>query len=68
MNLKQLSDSQLIFDTKFLVAQELKCLVAVLLYLIEIETRKLFCDYKYRSMLEFLIRELGYSGAAASPY
>lgn len=52
-------------DTKILVSKELKCLVAVLECLIEIETRKLFSDFKYRSMLDFLMSELGYSMPAA---
>lgn len=66
MNLKNLTDTQLIKDTKTLVSQELKYLVAVLKNLIEIERRKLFSEFKYPSMLEFIIQELGYTNSAAS--
>jgi hypothetical protein len=66
MNIKHLSDSQLVQDARFLVKQELKCQVAILTYIIEIESRKLFCEYKYPSMLDFIVHELGYSLGAAS--
>lgn len=65
MNIKNLTDAQLIKDTKTLVSQELKYLVAILKNLIEIESRRLFSEFKYPSMLEFIIKELGYSNSAA---
>lgn len=66
MNLKHLTDEQLIKDTKLLVTQELKCLVDILNYFHEIESRKLFSEYKYPSMLDFAVKEFGYSAPAAS--
>lgn len=64
MNLKNLSDTQLVKNTKNLVAQELKCIVTILKYLIEIETRKLFSEYRYPTMLAFIIQEFGYTNGA----
>lgn len=66
MNLKHITDEQLIKDTKLLVTQELKCLVDVLNYFHEIESRKLFSEYKYPSMLDFAVKEFKYSAPAAS--
>lgn len=66
MNLKHLTDEQLILDAKLVVREELKCLTAVLNHLKEIDVRKLFSEYKYPSMLEFTVRELGYSTPAAN--
>lgn len=66
MILKHLTDEQLIIDTKVLVSKELQCLVDVLTCFIEIENRKLFSEYRYPSMLEFVVNEFGYSLPAAS--
>lgn len=66
MELKHLTDIQLVKDTKHLIRQELKCIAVILTYLAEIEERKLFSELKYPSMLDFVVVELGYSTPAAN--
>lgn len=65
MNLKQLTDKSLIAETKNLVQSELECTTKILHHLREIERRKLFTDLKYSSMIDYAVKELGYSHAAA---
>lgn len=66
MELKHLTDFQLVKDTKSLVRQELKNVTLILTYLAEIEGRKLFSELKYPSMYDFVTVELGYSTPAAN--
>lgn len=65
MNLKYLTDQQLLNDTKTLVKEERKATAALLHYLKEIEARKLYSELRYPSLFKYLIEELGYSAAAA---
>lgn len=65
MNLKHISDKQLLKDTKSLVAQERKISTQLLHHLKEIEKRKLFSEIGYPSLFKYLVQELGFSEAAA---
>lgn len=65
MNLKHLTDKQLIIDLKFHVKNERASTTAVLHHLKEVERRKLFSDLKYSSMMEYTMKELGYTEPAA---
>lgn len=65
MNLKHLTDSVLLADTKFLVNRERELTTKILHHLKEIDKRKLYSDLKYSSLYEYCIRELGYSEASA---
>lgn len=66
MNLKYLTDRQLLIDTKNLAEQERKLTAKQLHYFKEIESRKLFCELGYTSMFNYLVQELGYSEGSAS--
>ncbi|MES3038961.1 MAG: HNH endonuclease signature motif containing protein [Bdellovibrionota bacterium] len=61
INLKKLSDQNLIFNTEKLVQQERELLTNVLTHLREIERRRLFSALGYKSLFDFSIRRLGYS-------
>lgn len=61
MNLKHLSDKQLLLETKKLAEIERETMTAILHHLKEIEERKLFSDLKYSSIFEYAVHELGYS-------
>ncbi len=65
MNLKHLTDKTLLQDTKKLVQKELDSTTDVLHHLKEIERRKLFCDLGHSSMIDYAIKELGYSETSA---
>lgn len=65
MNLKHLTDKALIADTKNLVQNELQYTTKILHHLKEIERRKLFSDLGHSSMIDYAVKELGYSHAAA---
>lgn len=65
MNLKHLTDKTLISEVKRLSGIERKALSEILHYIKEIDRRKLFSDLNYMSMMDFLIKELGYSEGAA---
>ena len=65
MEIKSLSDLNLVVEAKKIVAEELRFTLEVLKYLREIDRRKLFSDYKYSSLKEFAMRELGYSSDEA---
>lgn len=66
MNLNHLTDKILVLDLKRLVQSERELSARILHYIKEVESRKLFSDYGFSSMMDFLIRELGYSEGAAS--
>ena len=66
MNLKHLTDNTLLSETKRLSRMERQTTTDVLHHIKEVETRKLFSDLKYSSMMDYLIKELGYSEGAAS--
>ncbi len=61
MNLKSLSDSQLLEATKTLVAREREVMTAILWHLEEIERRRLFSDLGCSSLYTYAVEVLGYS-------
>ena len=65
MNLKHLTDTQLIKDTKNLASDERKITAQLLHHLREIEHRKLFSEIGHTSLFSFMISELGFSESAA---
>lgn len=65
MNLKHLTDKQLLNDTKNLASYERKITAQLLHHLKEIESRKLFSEVGYGSLYAFLTAELGFSEGAA---
>jgi hypothetical protein len=66
MQLKNLSDEELVISAKKVVQTERKILHWVLAHLQEIEARKIFAKRGYDGMYTYMTRELGYSGAAAT--
>ncbi len=65
MNLKYLSDETLLKDTKRIAQTERDVITKVLHHLKEIERRKLFSDLGYSNMMNYAIKELGYSEGSA---
>lgn len=65
MNLKHLSDETLLKDTKRIAQMERDVITKVLHHLKEVERRKLFSDLGYSSMMNYAIKELGYSEGSA---
>lgn len=61
MNLRHLSDDQLISKTRLLVKQERELLTEVLHHLSEVGRRRLFSSLKFKSLFEYAVKELGYS-------
>lgn len=61
MDLKNLSDQVLMEKTEILVQEEREILTAVLHHLLEIEHRRLFADFGFKSLYDFTVRKLGYS-------
>ncbi len=61
MNLKSLSDSQLLESTKTLVASEREVMTSILWHLEEIERRRLFSDLGCSSLYTYAVEVLGYS-------
>lgn len=65
MNLKHVSDEQLLRQTEALAREERELLTRVLHHLKEIETRRLFSALKYKSLFEYAIKHLKYSSDQA---
>lgn len=65
MNLKHLTDEQLQADAKILVRREREILTQVLYHLKEIESRKLYAAYGFKSLFEYACLELKYSSDQA---
>lgn len=65
MILTHLTDEILIEDTKKLILIERKVLSRLLYHLAEIDRRKLFCDYGFSSLYDYMTRGLKYSESAA---
>ncbi len=65
MNLRALSDKDLLRNTKNLVTQEREILTNVLQHLREIERRRLFADVKCNSLYDYCRKVLGYTEAEA---
>ena len=61
MNLKSLSDSQLLEATKTLVTREREVMTSILWHLEEIERRRLFSDLGCSSLYAYAVEVLGYS-------
>lgn len=59
--LTALSDTDLLSETKSLVARERELLADILRHLREVECRRLFSDLGFKSLFEYATRELGYS-------
>ena len=60
-----LSDEALIQNTKQEVAKERESTIAVIEYLEEIESRRLYSKYGYSTLWEFVVKELGYDSGSA---
>jgi 5-methylcytosine-specific restriction endonuclease McrA len=65
MNLKSISDSDLLRETKRHAAQEKESGIQVLHHLREVDARKLFTTVKCSSLYAYCIKELGYSEGTA---
>lgn len=65
MNLKHLTDEQLLKDTEVLVGKERAMTLEILYHLQEIDKRKLYCDLKYGSIYEYCIKTLKFSEGTA---
>ncbi len=61
MNLKKLSDQNLLTATNQLVKQEREILTMILHHLREVERRRLFSSLKYSSLFAYAVGELKYS-------
>jgi hypothetical protein len=60
MNLKNLNDQTLIEKTESLVRQERELLTAVLHHLREVDRRRLYPQFGYKSLFDFSVKRLGY--------
>lgn len=65
MNLKHPTDQALLQDTKKLAAEERRITTAILHHIKEIDRRRLYSDIKFGSLLEYCVKELGYSESCA---
>ena len=65
MNLKYLTDSTLLADTKNLVRQEQALLTKILWHLKEVDGRRLYSELRYGSLFDYCTKELGYSESSA---
>ena len=63
--IKQLSNKELLSQTKLLVQKERDIHIQVLRHLAEIDSRKLFFNQGFFSLFDYAVRELGYSEGAA---
>ncbi len=61
MNLRKISDPELLANTEKLARQEREILTRVLHHLREIERRRLFSALGYKSLFEYAVKRLGYS-------
>jgi hypothetical protein len=66
MNLKSVSNSVLLSDTKRFALEERRNGMEVLHRLREIDARKLFCSLGYSSLYDYTVKELGFSEGSAS--
>lgn len=66
MNLKNLSDQELLLRTDDLARRERELLNQVLHHLREIERRRLFSDLGYKSLFDYAVKRLGYSDDQAA--
>ncbi len=61
LELRNLSDHQLLSATENIVKTEREILLSVLQHLREIDRRKLYSALKYKSLFEYVVKKLGYS-------
>ena len=64
-NIKSMNDESLLKEIKNLAAEERKLTAQLLLFLREVDRRRLFAKQGYGSLFEYVTRELGYSDASA---
>ena len=65
LNLKKLSRIELNDSMKSLFKKECEVLTAAILHITEIDTRRLYLDYAYPSLFEYLTKHIGYSAGSA---
>ena len=65
IEIKQLSNRELLSQTKILVQKERNLHIRVLHHLREIESRKLYFSQGFSSLFDYAVKELGYSEGAA---
>ena len=65
MNLKELSDKELLVKTQTLANTEREAVVDLLLHLVEVDSRSLYLSEGYSSMFDYLTRGLKLSSSAA---
>lgn len=65
MDLKYLTDKQLVLDLQNLVKSERELLIKILYHLKEVEKRKLYSDYNCSSLFDYACKELKYSADQA---
>jgi hypothetical protein len=65
MNLKSLSDSELLNGVRSLRANERKLDRQIVEYICEIETRRLYAEIGYPNIIDWLVKDLGYSESSA---
>ena len=65
LELKKLSDQNLLLQTKNLVQKERNITIQVLRHLSEIEFRKLYLKRGFSSLFDYAVKELGYSHSSA---
>ena len=65
MELKRISDQDLLYNTKLLVQKEQALGMEIIAHLEEIDRRKLYADLKHPSLWEYCVNELGYSRSQA---
>ena len=65
LEISKLAKDELVLSLKKLVATERKVTADILVYIREVERRRLYFDYSCTSLFDFLLRELGYTRASA---
>ena len=65
MNLKNISDSELLSATRRLVQEERRLTLEILHHLREIDRRRLYAELKFSSLFDYCVKELGYAGGSA---
>lgn len=59
MNLKHLTDATLRKDAKWAALKEKEATTVLLHHIKEVDRRKLYCDWKFTSLFDWCVRELG---------
>ncbi len=65
LNLKKMSNSELVSQLKHKVLEERKSLTEILHMIQEVESRRLYSLYEYSSLFAFVTKELGYDESSA---